>query len=123
MDDLAARMRYRVQLTRDGLHAYLEAVEDAFGPWMVDHRILKRMYPEATTARTSYVERQNLTMRMNIRRYQRATNAFSKKLENHAHAVALHFMYYNFCRTHQSLPRGTTPAMAAGVTDRRWDRD
>ena len=121
MDDLAGRMRHRVQLTTDGLHAYLEAVEDAFGPWMVDHRILKRMYPEETTARTSYVERQNLTMRMNIRRYARRTNAFSKKLDNHAHAVALHFMAYNFCRTHKTLGRGITPAMAAGLTDHQWD--
>jgi hypothetical protein len=68
---------------------------------------------------TSYVERQNLTMRMSIRRFTRLTNAFSKKLENLGHAVALHFMYYNFCRIHQSLR--ITPAMAAGVTDHVWD--
>ena len=66
------------------------------------------------------MERQNLTMRMNIRRYARRTNAFSKKLDNHAHAVALHFMAYNFCRTHKTLGRGVTPAMAAGLTDHAW---
>ena len=90
MEDLASRMAGPIQLTTDGLSAYLEAVNDAFGDWKVDHRILKRKYPKATTARTSYVERQYLTMRMNTRRYVRATNAFSKKLVNHAHAVALH---------------------------------
>ena len=119
MRDLALRIRYPVRLTTDGLQVYVEAIDDAFGSWMVDHRILKRIYPEAAVGRTSYIERQNLTMRMNIRRYQRATNAFSKKLENHAHAVALNYMVYNFARPHQSLDR-LTPAMAAGVTDRRW---
>lgn len=119
MEDLAGRMAHPIQLTSDGLDAYPDAVDDAFGDWMVDHRILKRKYPKATTARTSYVERQNLTIRMSIRRYQRATNAFSKKLVNHAHAVALNYMVYNFARPHLTL-KGRTPAMAAGITDRPW---
>lgn len=125
MKDLALRIRYPVKLTTDGLKAYVEAIDDAFGSWMVDHRILKRIYPKGGTARTSHIERQNLTMRMRIRRYARATNAFSKKLENHAHAVALHFMVYNFCTPHKTLHKtygpDTTPAMAAGVADRKWE--
>ena len=77
--------------------------------------------PEKESVSTSYVERQNLTMRMNMRRFTRLTNAFSKKVENLGHALALHFMYYNFCRIHQTLR--VTPAMAAKVTDRLWDID
>ena len=75
--------------------------------------------PDRNLISTSYVERQNLTMRMSLRRFTRLTNAFSKKIENHAHAVALHFMHYNFCRLHQTLK--ITPAMAAGVTDKLWE--
>ncbi len=80
MEDLASRMAHPIQLTTDGLAAYLDAVQDSFGDWMVDHRILKRKYPTAQTARTSYIEPQNLTMRMNIHRYSRRTNAFSGAL-------------------------------------------
>ena len=147
MDDLAARLANRVQLTSDGHRAYLEAVEGAFGS-DVDYAQLVKLYgnmergrspevryspmectgirkrtiegrPDDAHVSTSYVERQNLTMRMHMRRFTRLTNAFSKKVENHAHAVALHMMYYNFVRIHKSLR--VTPAMAAGVTDRLWD--
>ena len=147
MFDLAGRLANRVQLTTDGHGAYLKAVADAFGG-DVDYAQLVKQYgdptgqkgherkyspAECTGARkeavfgkpdmeevgTSHVERQNLTMRMGMRRFTRLTNAFSKKAENHAYAVALHFMHYNFCRTHKSLR--VTPAMAAGVTDRLWD--
>ena len=96
ISDLAGRLANRVQLTTDGHKCYLDAVEHA-----------------------SYVERQNLTMRMSMRRFTRLTNAFSKKVENHCAAVALHFMHYNFCRIHQTLR--VTPAMAAGVTDHVWE--
>lgn len=119
MEDLASRMANPIQLTTDGLTAYLDAVDDAFADWMVEHRILKRKYPKQTTARTSYVERQNLTLRMRNRRYARATNAHSKKLENHAHSMALYFMNYNFVMPHQSL-KGRTPAMAIGLADKPW---
>ena len=145
MDDLSRRLANRVQLTSDGHKAYLEAVEGAFGG-DVDYAQLVKIYgsaPEAFKGRyspadctgirkrtvegkpddahvsTSYVERQNLTMRMHMRRFTRLTNAFSKKVENHAHSVALHFAYYNFVRVHKTLR--TSPAMAAGVTDRLWD--
>jgi IS1 family transposase len=144
MDDLAARLANRVQLTSDGHKAYLDAVEGAFG-CDVDYAQLVKMYGPTLTApgryrpaectgakkirvmgspaieavSTSYVERQNLTMRMHMRRFTRLTNAFSKKVENHAHAVALHMMYYNFVRIHKTLR--VTPAMAAGVTDRLWE--
>lgn len=146
MQDLAGRLSNRVQLTTDGLKAYLEAVEGAFGN-AIDYAQLVKLYGELSTQgperkyspsnfcgtrvsvvsgdpndraiSTSYVERQNLTMRMAMRRFTRLTNAFSKKLENLGHAVALHFMYYNFCRIHQTLR--VTPAMAAGVTDRLWE--
>jgi hypothetical protein len=74
--------------------------------------------PDPKHVSTSYVERQNLTMRMQMRRFTRVTNAFSKKMDNHAHSVALHYMHYNFCRINQDASR--TPAMAAGVTDRLW---
>lgn len=144
--DLAGRLRGRVQLTTDGYHAYLRAVPEAFGD-DVDYAMLVKTYGSDTDPRkperryspsvcigsdpipvngdpqpqhisTSHVERLNLTMRMSMRRYTRLTNAFSKKVENLAAAVSLHFMHYNFCRVHQTL--GTTPAVAAGVTDHVW---
>lgn len=145
MDDLAKRLANRVQLTSDGHRAYLEAVEGAFGG-DIDYAMLVKIYgnsPESAKGRyspaectgskkvrvegspdpkhvsTSFAERQNLTMRMHMRRFTRLTNAFSKKVEAHANAVALHFMYYNFVRIHQSLR--VTPAMAAGVTDKLWE--
>ena len=144
MNDVAERLSNRVQLTTDGHRAYLEAVEGAFGAG-VDYAQLIKLYgaspegekryspaecmgirlntvtgdPDPKHISTSYVERQNLTMRMSIRRFTRLTNAFSKKVENHTHAVALHFMHYNFCRIHQTLR--VTPAMEAGITDRLWD--
>ena len=147
MDDLRSRLANRVQLTTDGHKAYLEAVEGAFGG-DVDYAMLIKIYGSATGTKghekkyspaectgikkrriegnpdkklvsTSYVERQNLTMRMHMRRFTRLTNGFSKKVENHSHAVALHFMYYNFVRVHQTLK--VTPAMEAGLTDRLWD--
>jgi len=147
MEDVAARLANKVQLTTDGHKAYLEAVEGAFGA-DVDYAQLVKLYgevPESMKGRyspaectairkrvitgqpdekyisTSYVERQNLTMRMHIRRFTRLTNGFSKKLENHAYAVALHFMYYNFVRIHSNLR--TSPAMAAGITDKLWEID
>ena len=147
MDDLRVRLDNRVQLTSDGHKAYLEAVEGAFGG-DIDYAMLIKLYgsaggvssekryspaectgtrklevmgrPDLAHVSTSYVERNNLTMRMSMRRFTRLTNAFSKKIENHTHSVSLHFMYYNFCRQHKSL-KGITPAMAAGVTDRLWD--
>lgn len=145
MDDLAKRLANRVQLTSDGHKAYLEAVEGAFGA-DVDYAVLTKLYgaaPESAKGRyspadctgirktriegdpdpkhvsTSYVERQNLTMRMHMRRFTRLTNGFSKKFENHAHMVALYAVFYNFCRIHKTLR--VTPAMAAGLTDRVWD--
>ena len=148
MDDLRPRLSNRVQLTTDGHKAYLGAVEGAFGG-DVDYAMLVKIYggsagktaekryspaectgikkrgitgdPDKSHVSTSYVERQNLTMRMSTRRFTRLTNAFSKKVENHAHSVALHFMHYNFCRVHKSL--GETPAMRAGVADRVFDLD
>lgn len=144
MDDLASRLSNRVQLTTDGLRVYLDAVESAFGA-SVDYAMLVKLYgndsesdtryspaecigcervgivgrPDPSHISTSHVERQNLTMRMRMRRFTRLTNAFSKKVENHQWAVALHYMHYNFCRIHQTLR--VTPAMAAGVTDHAWD--
>jgi len=147
MDDLRSRLSNRVQLTTDGHKAYLEAVEGAFGG-DVDYAQLIKMYgnptgskghekkyspaectgtkkvkvsgePEKALVSTSHVERQNLTMRMHMRRFTRLTNGFSKKVENHSYAVALHFMYYNFVRVHQTLK--VTPAMEAGITDSLWD--
>ncbi len=143
MHDLAERLRHRVQLTTDGHRPYLEAVESAFN-LDVDYAMLQKIYgaddtekrysparckgavphvvtgePDPKHISTSYVERQNLTMRMSIRRFTRLTNAFSKKLEMHAHSVALHFMHYNFVKIHSSLR--TTPAQAADVTDRLWE--
>lgn len=146
MDDLRARLANRVQITTDGHRAYLEAVEGAFGG-DVDYAQLVKVYgqapegqrrysplecvgaykrivegnPDMAHASTSYVERQNLTMRMSMRRFTRLTNGFSKKYENHVHALALYFMHYNFCRIHKSLK--VTPAMAAGVTDTLWTLD
>ncbi len=147
MTDLAGRLKHRVQLTTDGHQPYLVAVEGAFGS-EIDYAMLQKIYgtaPEADTRyspavclgvdvrviqgdpdpaliSTSYVERQNLTMRMGMRRFTRLTNAFSKKVENLAAAVALHFMHYNFARPHKSLanPYPRTPAMAAGVADHLW---
>lgn len=151
MRDLESRLAERVQLTTDGHIMYLEAVDRAFGADGVEYAMLQKQYgtdPEAERGRyspakctgvkkqeirgnpdpghvnTSYVERQNLTMRMSMRRFTRLTNGFSKKVENHAAAVAIHFAYYNFCRPHQSLRteknNRITPAMAAGVTNRQW---
>jgi hypothetical protein len=143
MDDLRARLANRVQLTTDGHKAYLEAVEGAFGA-DVDYAQLVKLYGPTITApsryspaectgikkirregnpdidhvSTSYVERQNLTMRMSMRRFTRLTNAFSKKFDNHVHALSLYFVFYNFCRIHKTLR--VSPAMAAGVTDRLW---
>jgi IS1 family transposase len=151
MGDVAARIANRVQLTTDGHAPYLEAVEDAFAG-EIDYAQLIKMYaadgpkgkkgkrsevctgskkvpvvgkPDDAKISTSYVERQNLTMRMGMRRFTRLTNAFSKKLENHAHAIALHFMFYNFARPHITLskPYPKTPAMAAGVADHVWSVD
>lgn len=141
MEDLAKRLANRVQLTTDGHKPYLEAVENAFGS-DIDYSMLTKIYghdetdsryspPECIgtvketisgnpdSCSTSFVERQNLTMRMSMRRFTRLTNAFSKKVQNLEYAVALHFMYYNFCRIHQSLR--VTPAMRAKVTNRLWE--
>ncbi|MRS03384.1 DDE domain-containing protein [bacterium] len=142
MDDLAERLASRVQLTTDGHKAYLNAVEDAFGG-DIDYAMLVKLYessqvetryspakyqgadkhiisgkPDAKKISTSYVERQNLTMRMCIRRFTRLTNGFSKKIENHVYHLSLHYMYYNFCRIHKTLR--VTPAMEAGLTDHVW---
>ena len=143
MTDVASRLRCRVQLTTDAHKPYLSAVEDAFGA-DIDYATLQKLYgsdqnghklyspakclgcvakavtgtPDPKHVNTSYVERQNLTMRMSMRRFTRLTNGFSKKVENHAAAVALYFMYYNFGRVHQTLR--VTPAMEAGVTDHVW---
>jgi IS1 family transposase len=144
MDDLASRLANRVQLTSDGHKAYLEAVEGAFGS-DIDYAMLVKLYGESPEAEkryspavcigarktaiegnpdpkrisTSFAERSNLNVRMHARRFTRLTNAFSKKAENHAHAVALFALYYNFVRIHKTLR--TTPAMAAKVTDRLWE--
>jgi IS1 family transposase len=146
MQDLASRLLHRVQLTTDGHPPYLTAVEDSFGH-EIDYAMLVKVYGpdpnDGTTVRysparikgatreviegnpdpahisTSYAERANLTMRMGMRRFTRLTNAFSKKVENHAAAVALHFAHYNFVRIHQSLH--VTPAMAAGIADHPWE--
>lgn len=141
MDDVRARLANRVQLTTDGHRAYLDAVEGAFGG-DVDYAQLVKLYgsapkdekvryspatcigarrekrigsPDRGSISTSHVERHNLTMRMSMRRFTRLTNAFSKKLDNHIHALSLYFVYYNFCRIHKSLR--VTPAMQAGLTD------
>jgi IS1 family transposase len=144
--DLAYRLKNRVQLTTDGHKAYLSAVEDAFGG-EVDYAMLIKLYgaapeevnehryspsdvtgckveiiegkPDRRHISTSYAERQNLTMRMPMRRFTRLTNGFSKKVENLRYAVALYFTYYNFCRIHQTLR--VTPAMEAKVADHVWE--
>lgn len=150
--DVAARLSHRVQLTTDGFKAYLQAVETSFRG-QIDYAMLHKIYgqpegadnerryspavctgtekivvagaPDLDKASTSYVERQNLTMRMGMRRFTRLTNGFSKKVENLAAAVSLHYMYYNFARPHTTLTKAakgypTTPAMAAGVVDHVW---
>lgn len=144
--DLSKRLANRVQITSDGHRAYLEAVEAGFGA-DVDYAQLIKLYgevphpagryspaqiqgtktfccagnPDPKHISTSYVERGNLTMRMSMRRFTRLTNAFSKKAENHAYMVALHFMHYNFCRIHKTLR--VTPAMAANVAKKLWSID
>jgi len=142
--DLAGRLSHRIQLTTDGHRVYADAVESAFGI-DVDYAMLVKVFgadrvesearysppgymgchtipmvgnPEPRHISTSFVERQNLTMRMQMRRFTRLTNAFSKKIDNHAHAIALHFMHYNFCRVHQTLR--VTPAMEAGIANHVW---
>jgi IS1 family transposase len=142
--DLSDRLASRVQLTTDGHKVYVEAVETAFGGG-IDYAMLVKTYgegpksperkysplefvcaakkditgsPDPAHVSTSYVKRQNLTMRMSMRRFTRLTNGFSKKVDNHAHAIALHFMYYNFGRIHKTL--SVTPAMEAGVSDHVW---
>lgn len=144
MNNLASRVNHRFQLTTDGHNVYLNAVENAFGN-NIDYAMLVKLYgsptkeeqrryspakctgttlqivegiPDKKHISTSYVERQNLTMRMGMRRLTRLTNAFSKKVENLQHALALHFMFYNFCRVHKTLKM--TPAMAAGLSDHPW---
>lgn len=144
MQDVAARVTTRIQLTTDGHRVYADAVENAFGA-DIDYAMLVKIYgasndnpesryspatcigcrtgvlsgnPDSDHISTSFVERSNLSMRMGMRRFTRLTNAFSKKLENHGHAVALYFMHYNFCRVHKTLR--VTPAMEAGITDHVW---
>ncbi len=145
MEDCAIRVKGHLQLTTDGHKPYLEAVENAFGGG-IDYATLQKIYgasEETITAKryspakcigceskvvmgdpdprhisTSYVERQNLTMRMHMRRFTRLTNGFSKKLDNHAYAIALHFMYVNFVRIHSTIR--VTPAMEAGLSDHVW---
>ncbi len=144
MGDLAPRLASRVQLTSDGHKAYLEAVEGAFGS-DIDYAMLVKVYgaapegqrryspaictgahkhrvkgnPDSKNVSTSFVERQNLNIRMGNRRMTRLTNAFSKKAENHTHMMAIYFMHYNFIRIHQTLK--VTPAMEAGVTSKLWE--
>jgi len=146
IDDLASRLANRVQLTTDGNRMYLFAINEAFGN-DIDYAVLMKKYaasyegengprryspaecvgcekqpkkgnPDPKHISTSYVERQNLSMRMGMRRYTRLTNGFSKKIENHIATLAIFYMHYNFVRIHQTLR--VTPAMAAGVTDRLW---
>ncbi|WP_353073887.1 IS1 family transposase [Tunturiibacter gelidiferens] len=142
MEDVASRVATRIQITTDGHKVYGEAVEGAFG-MDCDYAMLIKLYgqssfdtryspgecigtqtavmsgnPDPRHISTSFVERQNLTMRMSMRRFTRLTNAFSKKIENHEAAIALHFMHYNFCRVHSTLR--VTPAMEAGLSDHVW---
>lgn len=143
MQDLASRLETRIQLTTDGHRVYADAVENAFGS-EIDYAMLVKLYgasnetesryspatcigcrtgvlsgkPDPKHISTSYVERQNLSMRMGMRRFTRLTNGFSKKVENHGHQVALYFFHYNFCRVHKTLR--VTPAMEAGLTDHVW---
>ena len=149
MEDLQSRVKTRMQLTTDGPRLYLDAVQEAFGADGIDYAMLIKIFgapegrgderryspaqcvgakkhhvdgnPDVQHVSTSYVERQNLNMRMGMRRFTRLTNAFSKKLENHCHALALYFMFYNFCRIHKTLK--VAPAMAAGVTDKLWSME
>jgi hypothetical protein len=145
--DLKGRLGNRVQITSDGHRPYLQAVENAFGN-EVDYAMLVKIYgqpraeaeahrryspspcigakrqrvignPDMDHVSTSHAERMNLNIRMGLRRFTRLTNAFSKKMENHALALAIYFMHYNFVRVHQTLR--VTPAMAAGVTDKLWE--
>lgn len=146
IQDLAGRLKNRVQLTTDGLKLYLTAVADGFGE-NIDYAMLVKIYgndpegerrysPAICTGckkqtkigdhdekyiSTSYIERQNLTMRMQMRRFTRLTNAFSKRIESHVAALSIHYLYYNFCRIHQTLR--VTPAMEAGISDRLWSID
>ena len=139
---LQPRLAHRVQLTTDGLHAYLVAVRAAFISTSIDYAVLVKLYGDGDSGRyspgtvtgiqttrvrgnpdpdkiyTSHVERQNLTVRMSNRRFTRLTNGFSKSIDSHKNSLALHFVNYNFCRIHQSLR--VTPAMQAGITDRLW---
>lgn len=145
VNDLASRLSHRCQLTTDGHHAYLSAIENAFGD-DIDYAMLVKLYgpgpegpqtrysppqcigarkttitgqPDLAHVSTSYIECQNLTLRMTNRRFTRLTNAHSKKLENHRHSVAISFFAYNFCKIHSSLR--VTPAMEAGITDHVWE--
>jgi IS1 family transposase len=153
IQDVASRLANRIQITTDGSFSYVSAIENAFGWAGADFAQLIKSYtlipaderqrryspavctgavktaimgrPDMDLVSTSYVERSNLTMRMQMRRFTRLTNAFSKKAENHAHAVSLNFMHYNYCRPHQTLTKAangikTTPAMASGLTDHVW---
>jgi IS1 family transposase len=146
LQDVAGRLATRIQLTTDGHHMYLSAVEDAFG-MDIDYAMLQKVYgtdpqaekryspavclgcktetimgtPNPKHVSTSYIERQNLTMRMSMRRFTRLTNAFSKKVENHAHSIALFYMHYNFVRVHQTTK--VTPAMASGLASRVWSME
>lgn len=144
VNDLADRLNHRVQITTDGHKAYLQAIEEAFGS-DTDYAMLEKIYavpahegstryspaeccgtrthrimgnPDSAHISTSFAERQNLSMRMSIRRFTRLTNAFSKKIENHVYAISIYFMHYNFCRVHQTLR--VTPAMQAGISDHVW---
>jgi IS1 family transposase len=145
IQDVASRISNRIQLTTDGHRVYADAVEDAFGS-EIDYAMLVKIYgpsndnpesryspatcigcrtgvlagsPDPQHISTSFIERQNLSMRMGMRRFTRLTNGFSKKLDNHGHMVALYFMHYNFCRIHKTLR--VTPAMQAGLTDHVWE--
>lgn len=150
MDDLASRLAGRVQLTTDGHYVYLDAVGGAFGKADIDYAMLVKLYgedaagagperkyspgecigtrtvvvagdPDAKAISTSHVERQNLNIRMGLRRFTRLTNAFSKKIDMHVYALSLYFVFYNFVRTHKA--HKLSPAMAAGVTERLWNMD
>jgi len=129
LDDLRDRLRYRIQLSTDAHASYRGAVGLVFAGDVDWAQVVKEYKsgaqlgnPDLSKTSTSYIERQNLTMRMNMRRFTRLTNAFSKKLENHAAAVALHFMHYNFGRPHNTFknPYPRTPAIAAGIADHVW---